>query len=172
MATIADELPFDATPARRPSLDDVGGAVMADKPSAPPEQSGKNVSAKMLNRWQELIAALGRVAPSAILYVRFVAGEPTLDTLIAPGTVLAPGDFTIADEGMGITSIRWFGTKLPTPATCMLTLHDLVGTRTGSASLLINYDPDDDLGAHAMWVTTKVGSSGAAADVDFTVAIY
>lgn len=172
MATIADENPFDADPARRPSLDDVGGAVMADKPTAPPAQDGSHPSAKMFNRLQELAASFGLVVPSVVMSVRFDGGEPVLDNMIAPGTLLQAADFTLIDNGDGDTIVRWFGTKLPTPALSPIATANDDGTHTIGARLFLNYDPDEDIGAHAVIVVTKVGTSGAAADVAFTLAIY
>lgn len=154
--------------ARRPSLDDVGSAILEDKAGtkAPP-QDGKHLYKNMCNQWQLLLAALGRTAHPVIITVGFSGGTPFIDKIQAAGTNVVSADFTLVDNGVGSTSIQWTGTTLPAPTCDPLLSLSSVGVHCGGAILTLNATP----GVHDITVRTTVGATGAAADVRFTVAI-
>lgn len=162
--------------ARRPSIGDVGSAILEDKSTKPPPKDGKHLYGNMCNQWQKLLAAYGRVAPSVTMTVEFSGGTPAIDKIVALGTEIDATDFVVSDDGVGVTRIQWTSTKLPAP-TCKptgLTLHG-AGTHSGSAQLALNTAGAGagvaTPGTHRIIVTTTVSSSGAAADVAFSFQI-
>lgn len=161
--------------ARRPAIADVGGAILEDHATKPPPKNGTHLYKDMCNQWQLVMAALGRMIPTAKLTVDFSAGAPFIDKIQTASAQLVAGDFTIADDGVGVTRIQWTSTKLPAP-TCRpeLTLHG-AGTHCGSVTLALNTAGAGagvaTPGTHRIIITTTVGATGAAADVAFTVSI-
>lgn len=118
MAAI-DTLTWDLTPARRPSLNDLGSAILEDKAGTKaPGTSGKNLYAAMCNQWQRQIAALARTASSVRLTIDFDGGGvPFIDKFQPAGTLLVSSDFALTDNGNGDTVITWTTSKLP-PVEC------------------------------------------------------
>lgn len=154
--------------ARRPDIEDVGGARLTELTGYEPSKSGADPYADMMNQWQHLLPAYGRVVPSVGISIRFSAGTPVIDVLDAAGSNIVAADFTITDNGDGNTSIQWASTLLPSPGRKPhLTLHG-VGIHSGGAILTLNATP----GVHDVTVITTVSASGAAANVPFTVDIH
>lgn len=160
--------------ARRPTLADVGGALLKDKPESPPPKNGEHMYADMGNQWEKLLEAFGQTFSPAILTVAFDGGGvPFIESRATGNKALVNADFSVFDDGTGVTRIEWTSTKLPIPV-CKptgLTLHGS-GVHTGSITQILNWS---GIGAGAatpgtnrIIVTTVVGSTGAAANVSFS----
>ncbi len=100
--------------ARRPSIADVGDALLEDDPAHPPPNDGTHLYAKMVNQWAKQIAALGRTASSVRMTIAFDGGGvPFIDRLEAAGTLIVTSTFTLTDNGNGDTTIAWDPGDLP-----------------------------------------------------------
>ncbi|NUP08463.1 MAG: hypothetical protein HOW73_20630 [Polyangiaceae bacterium] len=158
--------------ARRPSLDDLGGAQWEDDLTDPPPKDGKHLYADAVRQLWMQVHALARVAPFAVLTVDFNLSEPFIDALQSPSTLLtaggglgAGGSFELVDNGQGDTTIQWLIGTLPTTG-CDPTLtinHD----STGTFSQEVHKVASPPAGYVAYRVRTKL--NGGALDMRFTV---
>jgi hypothetical protein len=147
--------------ARRPTLNDVGGATLIDDDKYPPDPASMPY-ADQLNEIQRQIAALAKVAPAALISVHIASGTPTIVAATGPGSAVVPGLFTVTDLGTGHTQISWPAGSLPPPSGILplATCNQSAGVQisavqaTNSVTVLTNND-----------ATTP-------ADCDFTVAVY
>lgn len=161
--------------AHRPTISEVGKALLVSKDPAPRE-TGTHLHPDFLNQWQKLLVAYGRVAPSAILTIDFSAGAPFIDKLQTLSDVLTAADFALTDDGAGVTRIQWTSTKLPDPTSdpSGLTFHG-DGTHIGAVVLTKNWSGAgagvSTPGTHRIIVTTKVATTGTNTDVRFTFQI-
>lgn len=145
--------------ARRPTIADLGGADFVDDDDYPPPRDGSEPYATEYNQSKKQVRAVASVSPSAILTIDFAAGVPFIDKLMAPSSVLTAGDFTITDDGTGLTTIEWVSGTLP----------EIV------CDPLVTANGDGAVNAEVMGPTeilVRTFASGVAADVRFTIAIY
>jgi hypothetical protein len=105
---------WDIATARRPSLDDVGGAVLIDDSDNPPDPNTMPYAAQ-LNQLQYQAQALAKVAAVAILDV-VNSGTASLSRFTAPGTNVITGSFTLNRTSAGIVDITWAAGALPVAA--------------------------------------------------------
>lgn len=160
--------------ARRPSQTDVGGYLLEDKADSPPPQTGTHLYAALMNQVLKLEEAHGQTAHPAILTVDFDGGGvPFIDQRQTLNKALVNADFTLFDDGTGITRIQWVSTKLPTPV-CRptgLTFHGS-GLHIGSVTQILNWSGAgagaSTPGTHRIIVTSVVATSSAAANVAFS----
>lgn len=162
----ADEFTFDIDladgGARRPSLEDIGGAVLEDDDDYPPPNDNSELYAAMGNQWQRQLAGLARMIPVARITVEYSAGTPFISQLQVMSETLVIADFTVTDNGAGDVSIEWEAGALPTP-TCKPT----GATNNGSGDTSIDFER---VSATEIRIRTKL--AGVAADVPFTVEIH
>lgn len=97
---------------RRPTLADVGGALLEDDAAAPPDKSRMPYS-DQLNQWARQIVAMGRVCPLAYLSVDTTGPSPVVTAVRSPGTNITTGTFTVVREDMGIYLVSWPANALP-----------------------------------------------------------
>lgn len=159
----AETLTWDIAPARRPSLEDVGGAACLDDTSKPPPRDGSHLYANLVNQLQRQVQAMAKMVPAARITILNPAGTPTLNLLESPGSTLVGADFTITTGGTGIVNISWTAGKLPP-----------VGTGpTGS----VVYQSGSALGfgaiqSSATSIQVRTTEAGALANLPFVVAIH
>lgn len=148
--------------ARRPSLGDVGGAVVEDE--APLPDKGSMIYGALINQLQKQVAAQGAVADAARISVHFASGTPSVIGATGPGTAVVPGLFSVTDNGTGDTTLTWAAGMLPipTPGIQPGATINAVGAFAISAVYVTN----------GVRVRTYTSSTGAAADADFTVDIH
>lgn len=156
--------------ARRPSIDDVGKALLEAKAPAPRE-TGTHLHPDFLNQWQKLLVAFGRVCPSAILTIDFNGGGvPFIDKLQTLSDSLLIADFSVFDDGNGITRIQWTSTKLPDP-TCDPSGLTFAGSglHQGRVLLTKNWSGSgagaSTPGTHRILLTTYLSATDVAAAV-------
>src|SRR4051812_19957722 len=107
---------FDLIPARRPSLDDVGGASFEDDLEFPPNPE-TDPSAAMMNAVTSLVAAYGAVIYHTVLSIRFANGSPSISALSCVRKEVTAATFKVAHNGNGDTSITWPEGTLPPAST-------------------------------------------------------
>lgn len=163
----AGPLPWDLTPTdggpRRASLEDMGGATVEDEAPFPDEAT--MIHAGMMNRLQRLVAAHDKAVIAIGISVHFAAGAPVITQVTGPATAAVVGTFTVVDNGVGDTTIKWAVDAFP-PSVIgpMASLNDLT-LGNGIACALGTFG-----GLPGVRVKTWNGSN-AAADVDFTVVV-
>jgi hypothetical protein len=109
----SNTLTFDESPTpRRPTIDDLGGGAKQNATSVP--DPVRQATAEDFNQTTKQIAAMGRVIPLATVFVTISAGVPTVSGVLAPGSSVSTGSFTLTDNGAGDTTISWAATLLPT----------------------------------------------------------
>jgi hypothetical protein len=151
--------------ATRPSMEDLGGGVLRDDSSNPPSKDGSMPYADQLNQWAKQLFGLGKMEPSARMSVAFLAGDPFIAKLTTPSGILTADDFTVTDNGVGLTTISWAAGKLP-PVECdpgYWLRDDSVVSAVLSANLRV---------ISATSVQMRTYSGGVLADVRFTLAIH
>lgn len=156
----ASSLTWDITPPRRPSLDDIGGATLADDAAYPPHKATMPY-ADQLNQCQTQIERLAAITEVVTLSVTFAAGVPSVSQFTAMRTTTVIGDFTVTDNGPGDTTITWPASTFP--------------TSTGGPMVTINEDVDA-LAPRALLVALGVrvvtkNAAAAATDIAFTVTV-
>lgn len=151
--------PGNAIVPRRPGLDDVGGASLEDDQAFPPDPTTMPYAAQ-LNQWARQIVGLATVAACAVLDVRFSAGTPSVFSVLAPGTSVVTGSFTVVDNGVGDTTISWAADLLPAnalPMACVIT-SDTAIDRVRAVR-----------GTNSVRVKTALGGTGTDADFRLTL---
>ena len=113
---------------RRPSTDDVGGDNKQDDPEYPPDPD-EHFTADGWNQKAKQIPALAKVAAACKLRVRFTAGAPAILQATGPRSTVAPGIFTVTDNGVGDTSITWAANYFPAHV-CSPTGFTFIGSAT------------------------------------------
>lgn len=154
---------WDIDPARRPSLDDVGGAQLVDKAGKEPPQDGTHPYANMLNQGQHQQHAAALMIPSVRLTIDFSAGAPFVLTMMSPSTTLLSSDFTLTDNATGDTTITWTAGKLPTMQ-C-----DPIGSVNADTTSACSFTARR---VTATSIRVRVLVAGALSDSRFTVEIY
>ena len=104
----------EATNPYRPGLNDVGGAAFVDDSQYLPDPTTQ-LSAIVENQNEMQIVALGKIAASALIYVKISGGTPSIFSLRAASSILLTTDFTITDHGNGDTELTCPATKLIQP---------------------------------------------------------
>lgn len=106
MSIAASTNTWDINPARRPSLNDMGGASLEDDAVNPPDPN-TDPTAASLNQCQDQGAALAAVSPAFILDVVNNGTTASLSRFSAPGFNIVGGALTIARVSIGLVSITW-----------------------------------------------------------------
>jgi hypothetical protein len=165
----SDTLTFDADPPHRAGLSELGGGAKENSTVYPPDPV-KHPTAQDFNQMSQQLSAVNRVMPLAILWVRIVAGVPSIFALQAAGTNVVTGSFTVVDVSVGETLISWkTGTGVGAPA-----LPAAVGVRAAQT--------DDTAIDRLRAILTTSGSDpaarvksflgAAATDCNFCLEIY
>ncbi len=162
--TVSNTLTWDEDPPRRPGLSDITGGTKEDDPSSPPDPITMPTASEH-NQSAAQIAALGVVAPLARLYVTFSGGTPSIANVLAPGTNVVAGDFTVVDNAAGDTTIHWASSVLPPvsggPSVSVAGDTEIDRARAYYTTVSSN---------QAVRVKTKLSSTGT--DANFVVDIY
>lgn len=167
--------PWDETPARRPSAEDLGADaagrfVLEDEDEdqfgndISPTRDGRMLYADMMKRLLEAAVAANTTMPALSVTVRFVGGAPVVDSFVSPRTTRKIEDIEARDDGTGITTVRVVDTTLPPViGGPRLTIHE----GTDPAGKAAAYS---ETGYRGATVTTKDG--GTPANLGFTVEIF
>lgn len=156
----AETLTWDIVPARRPSLEDVGGAACLDDTSKPPPRDGTHLYANLVNQLQRQVQALAKMVPSARLTI---SSGLFVDNLITASGIPVIANFTVASGGAGIVNISWPAGLLPAVAgqPTVTPADSIAGQLTCQAVYT---------GATSLQVKTYAG--GALASVGFVLSIH
>ena len=152
--------PFDLSPARRPTVEDLGGGAKIDGPV-----KGDPVTmivADDANQWGLVGAGVGAVCPLAIVVVTQSAGTYSVAGVRSPGSGVVGATFTVTKNGTGDVTLSWASGALP-------------GTIASHASLQAGAGayraPQVDTTATSARVRMTDGT-GTAVDANFTVWIF
>lgn len=104
----------DPTGARRPSLNDMGGATLKDDAKNPPDPATMPTAAS-LNQVQAQCASLAKVAANLIVDITN-SGSPSISRFTAPGNTFDATAFTVSRLSGGIVQITWTAGTLPVAA--------------------------------------------------------
>jgi hypothetical protein len=161
--TIPEESTWEISgDARRPTLADVGGAELLNEENYEPATDGTEPTAEMLNQGQYQAHAVGRVVPSCLLTIDFVAGVPTIITVQAANPNLDASDFTVTDTATGNTLVAWTTGTLPAMGVDPMLSLGADGVKyTGNC-----------VAVSATSFRVKTYSDGVLTNIRFTVAIY
>jgi hypothetical protein len=161
MSAGADTLTYDISPARRPSLDDMGGASCEDDAKNPPDPETMATAAQY-NQIQGQCQALAKVAASFILGVTNDGTGAGIYSLSATGTNITTGTFTVARTGTGIVQITWPSGTFPTAVADASVQMTADGAWCQPIPIAI---------ANGVEVKTR-DQTGALADGAFTITFY
>lgn len=163
-----DTLTFDQDPPHRAALSELGGGAKENNTTFRPDPV-KHPTAEDFNQMSRQLEAFNRMTPLVRLFVRIIAGTPSVFAVQAPGNNVATGDFNVIDNGAGDTTIWWTtGTGGLLPAAVGvggLTITEDVAITEARALLTTQ------AGNPAVRVKTKITGS-VATDAHFTVDIY
>lgn len=151
--------------ARRPNLNDCGGASMvndtSDNGANLPPTDGTYPEATWLNQGQRQQSAAGQVITSARMTIDVTAGVPGIVQLMAPGLTVVPGDFDVIDDGVGEVIIEWDAGRLPEMTCDPMVTVNAHGDHGATATIV-----------DATSIRVETRTAGVLADLRFTVAIY
>lgn len=162
----SDTLTFDAETPHRAALSELGGGAKENHAVYPPDPT-KHPTAQDFNQMSKQLEAINRVMPLAILWVRITAGTPAIHTVMAAGSGVVIGDFTVTDTGTGDTLISWTtGSGGTLPAAVGVKASQTDTTEIDRIRALLTTSG----GNPAAQVVTKLG--GVATDCNFCLEIY
>lgn len=110
--TVSSTLTWDLATPIRPALSDITGGTKANRPGKAPDPTTQP-TAEEDNQRAGQIAGIARIVPMARICVTIAGGVPSISSVLAPGTNVLAGSFTVTDNGTGDTSISWLATVLP-----------------------------------------------------------
>lgn len=165
----SDTLTYDANPPHRAAVSELGGGAKENSVKFPPDPV-KHATAQDFNQMTQQLAAVNRVMPLALVWVRIVAGIPSVYAVQAPGSAIVAASFRVVDVGAGETIIAWkTGTGVGVPA-----LPEAVGVKAAQTD---DTDIDrlravlmSDAGDPAARVKSFLGA--VATDCNFCLEIY
>lgn len=109
----SDTLTYDQTPPHRPALDELGGGAKVNGTPAP--DPVRMLTAEDVNQASQQLAALGRVAPLAILQIEQSAGTYSKIAVTAQPTGVDLATFTLTKNGTGDVTVSWSSGVFPSP---------------------------------------------------------
>jgi len=122
---MSDISPFDETPARRPTVQDLGGAQKID--GSPKGDAVTMIIAKDANEWGLVGAGVATVCPFLILAIGQTAGTYSISTMRTAGFTRVVGDVTVTKNGTGDVTYSWTAGKFPGVVTASVSLQDGAG---------------------------------------------
>ncbi len=125
--------PFDLNPARRPTVEDLGGGAKIDGPV-----KGDPITmivADDANQWGLVGAGVGAVCPLAIVVVTQSAGTYSVAAVRSPGSGVVGATFTVTKNGTGDVTLSWASGALPGSVTCSASLQEGAGAYAYEATL-------------------------------------
>lgn len=152
---VFDGDPDNAVPPRRPGIDDVGGAAKEDDQAFPPDPVTMP-TANDENQQERILVGLGKMTDTAKVYVKFIAGVPTIYAIRGAGNDLVASDFTPTDVETGKTKIACPSSKIIPP------LFGKAFPQATGDNTAVAY-----VSGSGEEITVETRTGGALADVDF-----
>jgi hypothetical protein len=160
--SVADTiLTWDQSPAKRASLNAMGGASLIDDPSDPPDPQTMPTAAS-LNQCQNQIQAIGKVAPAFLLDVVNNGSAASVSRFSAAGTNITAPSFTVSRLSAGLVQITW------TAGTFPVSVAGAFAQMTTDAAFC---QPITIPISNGVQVKSR-NSSGSVTDGNFTIAFY
>lgn len=161
---MASNYTFDLTPARCPSLDDLGGAAKQDDAQYPPNPVTM-ATAQNWNQFARFIEGAGKMLPFCAIHVAFSGGAPGVISLDSMRSTLTTASVILTDNGNGDTTISWAAIASQFPPSRRPPHVYLVGDGSFLAPTA------DTSTANTVRVRTR-NSAGVLTDVAFVVEIF
>ena len=158
---VQSTLSFEQTPPIRPGEADIIDGEKTNKTVAVPPNMP---SAQEFMQMARQIVALAGMAPVAILSIEFTAGAPVIANFKSMRQDLLVGDFTLADNGAGDTSITWAAGKFPARIAKPVASLNIEGSAADHHISAYNI-------TNGVRIRTNLGA-GTGADDPFTVAVF
>lgn len=152
--------PFDESPARRPTVEDLGGGAKINGPVAPNPVT--MVTADDANNWGLVGAGVAGVCPLAIVVVTQSGGTYSVASVRAPGSGVVSGSFTVTKNGTGDVTLSWTSGALPGVIACSVSLQEGAGA----------YAHEDTLPTAVSFRIKIKDNSGTAAECGFSAFVY
>lgn len=155
--------------ARRPTLEDLGGAELEDAAgSDAPPRDGSELYADMVNQNHSAIAGACRTVPLLTFTLRFVAGAPEIASFQCVREDFEVANLTLADAGNGNTTVAWDDWRLP-PMTCdpHLTINEFSASVNTGCVEIVSSPPT---GKQQIRIRTQQGTT--LTDIRCTVSIH
>jgi hypothetical protein len=167
-----DTMVFDQTPARRPSVEDVGGAQKENDAAKP--DPVRHVTAEDVNHWARLLQRLCGIVPVAIVHVHADDESATVLRVVAlstganapePGVIASA--FAAERDDEGVYTVTWTADVLPAPVLPprVRTVYDGSSDEETRAAQCAPV-------AGGARVQVFRGTDGAFVDCDFVLEIY
>lgn len=155
---------WDIDPARRPSLNDMGGASLEDDADNPPDPE-QDPTAASLNQMQSQCASLAKVALVCAIDITNDGATAAMARFTAPGNNVSSGTFATSRLSQGFVEILWPAGTFPT-AVCSA-LAQMTSDHAWA-------QPCVTVVSNGVHVTTRdIGPGGAGfADGPFTLYLY
>ena len=153
---VFDGDPENAVSPRRPGISDVGGGQKQNDQEFLPDPDMPDADDD--NQHQMLLVGLSKTATMASIYVKFVAGAPSIFGIRAVGSLLQSSDFTPTDVATGKVTIACPSSKI-VPPLFPRAFPQATGNHTAVAYVSGSGEE----------ITIEVRTAGALADVDFVV---
>lgn len=161
----SNTLTYEQIPPIRPAIDDVGGGAKINDTVDPPDALTMP-TAEDANQTARQLVALGTMTECARFTVAFAVGAPFIETFAVVRTDKVLGDFTIVDNGVGDTTIKWAAATFPAKnSEPHVSVNEDVDHR-GAIAFMAVFGAD-----RGVRVKTRDGA-GAPADRKFTVSVY
>lgn len=161
-----DTRTWDINPARRPSLDDVGGASLIDNAKYPPDPQTMPYAAS-LNQQQHQTQGAGSVIHGCAIQVTNDGTTVGVIAFASMGTLITHSTFVVVRNGPGDVSVTWPSGTLPNPimpAEAYVVAYDTVGDYTYCQPIAITITNG---------VRVKIyDNNGTLSDIDFVVKVY
>lgn len=156
----SDTLTYDQTPPHRPALDELGGGAKVNV--APEPDPVRQLRAEDINQLSGQAAAVGRVAPLAILQVEQLAGSYSRVAVTAQPTGVVLTTFTLTKNDTGDVTVSWPSGTFPSPV-AKPRAHV-----TGSTPLLISTQQVSAISARVR----MTAHDGTATDSHFDLEVF
>lgn len=161
---------YDLTPPARPVADDMGGSQKknVDPPRTPPDPV-RSVTAQDWNQVVQQVAALAKVAPVAIITIKWTGMVAGIEQVAGMGTKARKAStYTVTTLGTGLVRVAWpLGTFPGRVCRPVARLASLIALGTGSCIVFMEND-------HSILVTLldDTGGSSGGPFGDFVLYLY
>lgn len=156
-------LTHSQTPPRRPTVDDLGGGQKVNGLAKP--DPARHFCAEDANQSAKQIAALGRVAPLAVLKVDYSGSYVKAGLSCQADEGVSLSAFTVYRVSAGVVEITWNPARFPTPV--RRPTVQVIGT-TPLLHAIELYTDSGDSGARLRFLT----HTGVATDTAFDFELF
>lgn len=118
--------PFDESPARRPTLADLGGG-QKDTTGTPAPDPVTMITGDDANQWGLVGAAMAAMCPLMLIVVTQAAGVYSIAGFRCVGTSVVAGNITVTKNGTGDVTYSWTAGLIPGTLALLASLQEGAG---------------------------------------------